>query len=291
MTEKVYQQENTTKAEIVHSTKLERLKYTIFILSFYTYFAGALYFYGMMSSLGFKGASLDSVFSPLVYSQYFAADILSKTFILRDFKALLFPLNTALIVTSLVFVSALVIHFKLWERVSSQVGKKYKYKKPLVRKNLPMMSLLTFPMMYLGQLLTVAALVSLISMMAIPLFAPYVMGESAGKKILERNNGEVCRSFDWKSEEYKTKNIVLSCERIRVNKSGKTVSGTVIHTDPKFVYAITNDLLIRVKDDQVISCTTKQYKKEKKVGSLALENEVNPISCEELYLSSSEEVI
>ncbi|TOY95091.1 hypothetical protein [Vibrio fluvialis] len=279
--------EKQVKDTPVHSTNLDRIKYVTFVLSFYTYFAGALYFYGMMSSLGFRGASLDSIFSPLVYSQYFVADILSKTFILQDLKVLFLPLQNTLIVTVLIFATALLIHYKVWEKISVKVNRRRKIKEPLVKRNLPLASLLTFPLVYFGQLLTLVALLVLLSLIAIPLFTPYSMGEIAGRKILEHNNGEVCKNFDWNSKEYEAKNIVLSCDRIRVTKSGKSVIGSVIHTDQKFVYAVTNDLLIRVKDDQVVSCAAKQFKQEKQ--TLKQQNrEVISMSCEELYLPNSE---
>lgn len=279
--------EKQVKDSPVRSTNLDRIKYVAFVLSFYTYFAGALYFYGMMSSLGFRGASLDSIFSPLVYSQYFVADILSKTFILQDLKVLFFPLQNTLIVTVLIFATALLIHYKVWEKLSVKINRRRQIKEPLVRRNLPLASLLTFPLVYFGQLLTLVALLVLLSLIAIPLFTPYSMGEIAGRKILEHNNGEVCKNFDWNSEEYKAKNIVLSCDRIRVTKSGKSVTGSVIHTDQKFVYAVTNDLLIRVKDDQVVSCAAKQFKQEKQ--ALKQQNrELTSMSCEELYLPNSE---
>ena len=240
-----------------------------------------------MSSLGFRGASLDSIFSPLVYSQYFVADILSKTFILQDLKVLFFPLQNTLIVTVLIFATALLIHYKVWEKLSVKINRKRQIKEPLVKRNLPLASLLTFPLVYFGQLLTLVALLVLLSLIAIPLFTPYSMGEIAGRKILEHNNGEVCKNFDWNSEEYEAKNIVLSCDRIRVTKSGKSVIGSVIHTDQKFIYAVTNDLLIRVKDDQVVSCAAKQFKQEKQ--TLKQQNkELTSMSCEELYLPNSE---
>ncbi|WP_213865663.1 hypothetical protein [Vibrio crassostreae] len=279
--------EKQVKDSPARSTNLDRIKYVAFILSFYTYFAGALYFYGMMSSLGFRGASLDSIFSPLVYSQYFVADILSKTFILQDLKVLFFPLQNTLIVTVLIFATALLIHYKVWEKLSLKINRRRQIKEPLVKRNLPLASLLTFPLVYFGQLLTLVALLVLLSLIALPLFTPYSMGEIAGRKILEHNNGEVCKNFDWNSEEYNAKNIVLSCDRIRVTKSGKSVIGSVIHTDQKFVYAVTNDLLIRVKDDQVVSCAAKQFKQEKQ--ALKQQNsELTSMSCEELYLLNSE---
>lgn len=279
--------EKQVKDTPVRSTNLDRIKYVAFVLSFYTYFAGALYFYGMMSSLGFRGASLDSIFSPLVYSQYFVADILSKTFILQDLKVLFLPLQNTLIVTVLIFATALLIHYKVWGKISVKVNRRRKIKEPLVKRNLPLASLLTFPLVYFGQLLTLVALLVLLSLIAIPLFTPYSMGEIAGRKILEHNNGEVCKNFDWNSKEYEAKNIVLSCDRIRVTKSGKSVIGSVIHTDQKFVYAVTNDLLIRVKDDQVVSCAAKQFKQEKQ--TLKQQNrELISMSCEELYLPNSE---
>lgn len=270
-----------------NSTKLERLRYVVFTLAFYIYVAGALYFYGLMDALGFKGASLDSVFSPLVYSQYFIVDIFSKTIIFQWVDLLLLPLVNSTIITGFVLLAALTLKFKLWEKVPDKL--KIDTKKPTSwLKGKPLIAaLMTFPVVYLSHIFVIAIFIVLLSFITIPLIAPYSMGSLAAQKIVEHNDGKVCKEFDWGSDQYKSKSIVLSCERIKVNKSGDSVIGSVIHTDQKYLYALTNNLLFRIKNDQVTSCITKQHNVNKDSKIKNEEEGKESKSCEDLYLLSS----
>ncbi len=282
-TKENFVKDNNTKS---NSTKLERLRYVVFTLAFYIYVAGALYFYGLMDALGFKGASLDSVFSPLVYSQYFIVDIFSNAIMFQWLELLLLPILNSAIITGFVLVAALAIKFKLWKKVPDKLKKDLNKPTSWLKGKPVISALMTFPLVYFSHLVVIAIFVALLSFVTIPLIAPYTMGSIAAQKIVEQNDGNVCKEFDWDSEQYKSKSIVLSCERIQVNKSGDSVRGSVIHTDQKYLYALTNNLLFRIKDNQVTSCITKQHNVNKDSNIKAQEEKNEFKSCEDLYLLS-----
>jgi hypothetical protein len=123
------------------------------------------------------------------------------------------------------------------------------------------------------------------------------MGTLEAKARIEKDNGKVCKEFDWTSDKYKNESIILSCERIRINKYGDTITGRIIHTDQKFSYVLTDNLLLRMKDGQVQSCVTKQYNsthvKDDKNNSKDAKDSTDQTNestelktCEDLYLKS-----
>ncbi|MBL4266707.1 hypothetical protein H8F11_13565 [Vibrio fluvialis] len=281
-----------------HSTKLERIKYTLFALTLYIYASGALFFYGFMGRLGFEGASLDSIFSPLVYSQLYIANIFSKAMLGLGLDFLVFPVKTTLLVAIVTFFTALLIK----KNILSSAADKLKSKiTPESLANSPIkLSLFVVPTFYVSQLFLFFLFVVLLSFIAIPLFLPYSLGAKEAKALVEKDGGKVCKEFDWSSDKYKNENIVLSCERIRVNKHGDTITGSIIHTDQKFSYVLTDNLLLRMKDGQVQSCVTKQYNsthvkddknnskdaKDAKDSTDQTKESTELKTCEELYLKA-----
>ncbi|HHF0511369.1 TPA: hypothetical protein ACPHTW_004079 [Vibrio antiquarius] len=258
-------QTNTLPDNSVRSTNLERMKYIIFAVSFYIYVAGALYFYGLMNTLGFKGASLDSIFSPLVYSQRFVSDLFS-TALVQGIYILLAPLKLTSLITLLAVCMALLIKFQIWKLVPKKLSPSAESTKTFFRKSPVISSFLTFPIFYLGHLATFVALISILSLVAIPLMLPYSMGTVSANNLVNLNEGKICEKFDWSSEEYKDQKIVLSCERVNTGRNNETVTGSIIHTDQKYAYVITNDVLFRIKDGKIASCVVKQHNSENVVN-------------------------
>ncbi|XDF80102.1 hypothetical protein AAFX60_017135 [Aliivibrio fischeri] len=276
--------ENPTK-----STKLERIRYCIFFGSFYVYLSGALYFYGYMGKLGFKGASLDSIFSPLVFSQYFFSEIFTKAFIIQGANLLLFPLDNSLIITSLLILFAIAIKLKVLDKLSlkmTSIANNLKNpEKSFIQRNPIISAFLAFPVVYLGQAASFILFLFLSIFIMLPLYIPYNAGAISAKNMTETNNGMVCNGFNWNEDKYKNEDIILSCERIRVNKNGDNISGTVIHSDSKYLYVNTNHLLLRVKDENVVTCTNKQRNQMKKEATIENLGENSFKNCNELYLA------
>ncbi len=247
----------STKNNYNRSTKLARISYAFFAISTYIYASGALFFYGLMEELGFAGASLDSMFSPLVYSQYYIANIFSKAIILQGVDLLLFPLKNTFMLALLILFALVLIKLGIVESAFNKstfsLNKESMTDKPVKT------SLVAFFGLYFSQLLAFASFIALLSFIALPIILPYSMGVQEAQKRIEHNNGTVCKEFNWSSDEYKDKNIILSCSRIRINKDGETISGSIIHSDQKFYYVLANHLLLRMKDGQILSCVTKQY--------------------------------
>ncbi len=245
----------------VRSTNLERMKYIIFAVSFYIYVAGALYFYGLMNTLGFTGASLDSIFSPLVYSQRFVSDLFS-TALVQGIYILIAPLKLTSVITLLAVFMAFLIKFQVWKLVPKKLSPSAESTKAFFKKSPVISSLLTFPIFYLGHLAMFVALISILTLVAIPLMLPYSMGTVSANHLVNLNEGKVCEKFDWSSEEYKDQKIILSCERVNIGRNNETVTGSIIHTDQKYAYVVTNDVLFRIKDGKISSCVVKQHNNE-----------------------------
>lgn len=275
------------------STNLERIKYTIFAITLYIYASGALFFYGFMGRLGFEGASLDSIFSPLVYSQLYLDNIFSKAMLSLGFGFLLIPLKTTILVAIVTFVTALLIKHKILDSAASKI--KVKFKPEHLANSPTKLSLFVVPTFYLSQVFLLFSIIFLLSITALSLILPYSLGAKEAIELINKDNGKVCKEFNWTSDEYKNENIILSCERIRISKYGDTITGRIIHTDQKFSYVLTDNLLLRMKDGQVQSCVTKQYNsthvKDNKNNSKDAKDSTDQTkestelkTCEELYL-------
>lgn len=239
-----------------------------------------------MGELGFKGASLDSIFSPLVFSQNFLGEVFSKAFITNDvLNLLLFPLKNSIFITSIIILFSLVIKFKLWDKLPRRlkpISRSNNESKGIIERNPIISAFLSFPIIYITHISGLIIIISLSVFVFLPLNIPYHMGEIAAQKQIEFNNGKVCNQFDWKSEKYKNENIILSCYKIRINDHGDSVWGSVIHSDSKYLYVMTNYFFLRVKDDQVISCVNKQRNQNIKNDIKTTNNEEYQ-TCDELF--------
>lgn len=232
----------------------------IYLCSFYIYFSGALYFYGYMGEIGFSGASLDSIFSPLIYSQVFLGEVFNKALLANLSVLLLFPLEVSLIATSIFVLFAIAFKYKVLKSFFSKVNKLCckKNEKTLLERNPVISALLTFPIVYFGHLASFMAVVLLSAVVVVPLYFPYKVGSLSAQAFVTTDDGKVCKNISWDLPKYQDQKIVLSCETIPLNIPQGQVSGVIIHSDSKYMYMVTNNFLLRVKDGNVASCISKQ---------------------------------
>ncbi len=233
----------------------------IYLCSFYIYLSGALYFYGYMGEIGFSGASLDSIFSPLIYSQVFLGEIFSKALLANLSTLLVFPLEISLIVTGLCVFFVIVYNCKVWKKLTLKPQlylSSKKHEKPLIERKPVMSALFVFPIVYFSHLACFAVIVVLSAIVMIPLYFPYQMGSLSAQSFLARDEGEVCEKLSWDLPEYRNQKMILSCEKIPVDVEPGLVSGVIIHSDSKYMYMVTNEFLLRIKSGKVASCVSKQ---------------------------------
>ena len=256
--------ENTTKVSDTKSTKLDKFKYIIFILSFYVYLSGALYFYSYMNSMGFKGASLESIFLPLTFSQEFFSHLSLKLIIEDAFNLMLLPLTNSLIATSLMLLLAFIIKLNNLNKIDfnlSFIGNN-KLDKSTIKKKPFKFAFITFPVFYLGQGLSYIMFIFLTVFIVVPLYIPHVYGKIAAQEFITKDNGIICKKID-DNNNYKIGDIILSCDRVIIDDLKKPLLGKIIHSDSNFLYVVTNHLLLRIKDKQIVSCIKKQRFDEK----------------------------
>lgn len=236
---------------------LDLVKYIIFVVSFYTYIAGALYFYGRMDGFGFEGASINSVFAPLVYSLQLISDIFSNVSKV-ELADLLVVIRASLLPTLVLVPVALLVQYRVWRKIPSRFKAKLKMAKPSLDDVPVIMALLMCPIYLLVFMFSMLVLLSASSVVALFLAIPYSVGSASAQAMLENQNGVVCRKFNWNDAEYRRKDVIPGCERVRIGNEGDFITGSVIHSDQDYAYVHTNHLLVTVKDGNVVSCSKKQ---------------------------------
>ena len=112
--------------------------------------------------------------------------------------------------------------------------------------------------------------ISTLSFAATFLIAPYQMGTVSAKEWINLNEGKICETIDWSSDEYSHNELVLSCERV-VTSNGYTVVGSIVHTDQKYAYVIINDVLFRMQGRKIVSCVAKQHYKDEEISENSID--------------------
>ncbi|MGR5414116.1 hypothetical protein ACPV52_15340 [Vibrio astriarenae] len=245
------------------STKLDKIKYTVFVVSFYVYVSGALYFYGLMNSLGFSGASLDSIFSPLIYSQYFLAGIVNEIVSEPSTGLLWISLKKSVFLWVVLLCIAVIYKYRaevieITSKMPAPNLNNGRCIKKFIQESPIISALISFPILVISYFFVIIAFIWSLSIITIFLMLPYFSGLKAGPQLIEQNEGKICQTLDWSAEEHQGRGIILSCERIKISDNGDYLIGSVLHSDQKYAYVIANEFLVKVKNGQVVSCLEKQ---------------------------------
>ncbi|MGE4260026.1 hypothetical protein [Shewanella sp.] len=277
--------ENIKEPPRPKSSILDIVKYIVFAVSFYTYFSGALFFYGYMNGMGFDGVSLDSLFSPLIYSNHFIIALINE-FYKTDVLHILYKQAPQLLLFPVLVFCILLL-----------LGNSSKTKSNLrevLLKNKIASAILSYPIIVASYLLTWYGTLFIGATVLVPLYIPYQVGVINAKKLLENDNGVVCKSMNWNDNNHKDKKIVLSCDRVKVGNHSKSVYGKIMFTDSRYIYMNTNYLILRLNGNRVVSCANKQRNEKTDnntklalVDSLPIANEFK--NCDELYKAVDEE--
>ncbi len=248
----------------------DRAKFVVPLLIAYLYASGRLYFDVYMEKIGFSGASLDGVLSPVTYSfasfSSFAMNFLSVDY--RNYA--IHILTPSLIGAFVIIVLVCSIRFR-WKskrvgRINSKGGVGVDNEREnifewFVSKYWIALSLASFPFVWLLYFIVLIVFSMVLALALLPFAVPVISGVNDAEKYLAKNNGVVCSSFDWEDEEMLKRNLVLACERLYASENGKSVVllGDTIHADSGFIYFVTNDALYRINNNkEVVTKSVKQ---------------------------------
>jgi hypothetical protein len=272
---------DTSKLDVNNSSTgrvgwFEGAKFYIPLLVAYLYASGRLYFDAYMDRLGFSGAGLDGVLSPVSYA-VIAFSSFAESFIKIDYwEYALSIVSPSLFIACSLSVLIISVRCRLLTKVKewlqSKAGREREGRSSktdidsFISKYWVALSVATFPAALLFYF-CVLFLVTVASVLALLPFAiPILAGVNDANEYLLGKAGNVCVELDWSSKEYSGKNVVLGCENIFVVKGEDTITlkGKTLHVDSGFIYFSTNNALYRIsKNRDVITKSLKQRREDK----------------------------